>query len=99
MGSNGEEQTLAGVVALLSTHALSTHAHSAITSKLRQLGAKAAARFGRDVTHVIFQRKLQPSVLEKAAEEAELRSVYDRMAKVCVHARYGHPQAFCFIPP
>ena len=81
--SMSDPPLLEGVVALVCNRVDGDlHSHSAITSKLRQLGAKTTTRFGRDVTHVIFQRKLDATAVEKAAEDAELRTVYERMAKV-----------------
>lgn len=59
-------------------------AQRVLTSQLKALGAKVSLRIGKDVTHIIYQRKLdaQPGK-ERVALEAELRSVYDKVAKVC----------------
>ena len=59
----------------------------ALHSKLRQLGARTASRINKDVTHVIFQRKLHPSAQERAAEDADLRAIYERVPKVLITPR------------
>jgi hypothetical protein len=55
-----------------------------IVAKVKLLGGKVAPRLSKEVTHIIFQRKFQPSALERSAEDAELRGLYDRVAKVCL---------------
>lgn len=69
---------LEGVVALVYAEFAS---QTALTNKLRALGARVAGRFGKEVTHIIFQRRFQPSVQEKAKEEEDLRSIYDKLSK------------------
>lgn len=56
--------------------------HDAVVAKLRALGARPVARISKEVTHVIFQRKLHPTQQERAAECADLRGIHDRVAKV-----------------
>lgn len=58
------------------------HLHQAVLAKLKGLGARVAARLSKDVTHIIFQRKLQATLAERTAEDADLRSIYDKVAKV-----------------
>jgi glutamate/tyrosine decarboxylase-like PLP-dependent enzyme len=58
-----------------------TYVQEALLEQLRALGARVAARLGRDVTHVVFQPRLCPSAEEKKAEDTELRAVYERIDK------------------
>lgn len=54
----------------------------AINAKLRALGAKTLPRLTKDVTHVIFQRKLQSTAQERNAEDGDLRTIYSKVGKV-----------------
>eukprot|EP00198_Chlamydomonas_reinhardtii_P006492 XP_001695828.1 predicted protein [Chlamydomonas reinhardtii] len=53
----------------------------AINAKLRALGAKTLPRLTKDVTHVIFQRKLQSTAQERNAEDGDLRTIYSKVGK------------------
>lgn len=55
---------------------------AALIAKLKHLGAKHAARISKEVTHVVFQRRANPAREEQLAEDAEVRLVYDKVAKV-----------------
>ncbi len=55
---------------------------AALIAKLKHLGAKHAARLSKEVTHVVFQRRANPAREELLAEDAEVRLVYDKVAKV-----------------
>ncbi|PNH08975.1 hypothetical protein TSOC_004449 [Tetrabaena socialis] len=55
------------------------YAHSALVAKVKALGAKPAARLSKEVTHVIFQRKLQSNLQERKAEDTDLRSLYGKV--------------------
>lgn len=59
-------------------------AQRVLTNQLKALGAKVSLRIGKDVTHIVYQRKLdaQPGK-ERLGLEAELRGLYDKVAKVC----------------
>lgn len=77
-----EAAALDGVVAFMCARADgNTYVQEALLAKLRALGARVAARLGRDVTHVLFQPRLCPSAEEKKAEDTELRAVYERIDK------------------
>lgn len=63
--------------------------HTALISKLKSLGAVVTSRISKDTTHVIFQLKHRPG--SNDAEDAELRTIYDRVGKVAGHAAMqGH---------
>jgi hypothetical protein len=62
------------------------HALVALVSKLRELGAKPAARLSKEVTHIIFRRKLNATVPERLAEDSELKDLHDRVFKVRTRA-------------
>lgn len=54
---------LEGVVALVSCRADGyLDPTPSIHAKLRSMGARVATRLGKDVTHVIFNRRLNPSL-------------------------------------
>jgi len=53
-----------------------------LTRKLEGLGAKIAARLGKEVTHVVFQRQRNADQQEQQAEDSELRTLFDKTAKV-----------------
>jgi hypothetical protein len=55
---------------------------AALIAKLKHLGAKHAARLSKEVTHVVFQRRANPAREELLVEDAEVRLVYDKVAKV-----------------
>lgn len=81
------DRPLTGVVALVSFRADSTFnfKHS-ISTKLTDLGAKVTKRFGKDVTHIVFQKRLQPNTEQLIAERADLRALHDKALKVsCLH--------------
>jgi hypothetical protein len=58
--------------------------HGALVSKLKSLGAAVTSRISKDTTHVIFQLKHRPG--SNDAEDAELRTIYDRVGKVAAPA-------------
>lgn len=83
VGLGMEEDVLRGVVAYVPRRVdgdLSVH--NAVTSKLSSLGAKLAGRFGKEVTHIVFLKKLLPSPKEQAQQEAALRDLYEKAEKV-----------------
>ena len=75
--------SLEGVVAFVLSHAAGAlDDKAALTQKLESLGARIAARFSREVSHVVFRRKAQATPAEKEEEECDLRSLFTRAAKV-----------------
>jgi hypothetical protein len=81
--------------------------HSAVLHKLTELGARIAPRFGKEVTHVVFLKKLFPSNQEQSQQDAALRDLYERVFKVTTCEVWlpwtlgstieGHPPAGWFI--
>lgn len=57
-------------------------ARVALSSRLKDLGARVSSRLSKETTHIIFSRKLQPSAQEKALEDAELRQLYELASNV-----------------
>ena len=57
-------------------------ARTAVVNKLKALGARIAGRLSRDVTHIVFLKKLQPTYDEQARQDALLRELYERLNKV-----------------
>lgn len=75
---------LEGVVAYLCFRSDGdVNVHSALVSRLKALGARVSNMIAKDVTHVIFQPKLNTSPAEKKAENAELRLMFLKVNKVC----------------
>ena len=73
---------LSGVVALVSFRSDGTfNFKQTIATKLTDLGARVTSRFGRDVTHVVFQKRLKPTPEQQTAEASDLRALYDKAAK------------------
>lgn len=56
--------------------------HNAVTSKLTSLGARLASRYGKDVTHIVYLKKLLPSPQEQAQQDSNLRDLYEKIGKV-----------------
>lgn len=77
------DKPLSGVVALV--HFKSDEVISfkqTLFNKLTDLGARVTKRFGRDVTHIIFQARFKPTPEQEQIEKADLRALHDRAAKV-----------------
>lgn len=58
--------------------------HSAVSRKLLSLGAKLVSRFTKDLTHIVFLKKLLATQQEQGREEEILRDLFERAAKVVV---------------
>ena len=73
---------LSGVVALVSFRPDKTfNFKQTVSTKLTDLGARVTSRFSRDVTHVVFQKRLKPTPEQQVAEASDLRALYDKAAK------------------
>ena len=76
-------KVLSGVVALVSFRPDNTfNFKQTVSTKLTDLGARVTSRFGKDVTHVVFQKRLKPTAEQQLAEASDLRALYDKTAKV-----------------
>lgn len=76
-------EILDGVIAYVYARSCGhTNLQAAVVAKLKDLGARVSTRLSKEVTHVIFQRQHHPSIDQKAAEDVELRSVYEKASKV-----------------
>ncbi len=76
-------KVLSGVVALVSFRPDGTfNFKQTISTKLTDLGARVTSRFSKDVTHVVFQKRLKPTPEQQLAEASDLRALYDKAAKV-----------------
>ncbi|KAJ9513637.1 hypothetical protein QJQ45_006192 [Haematococcus lacustris] len=53
----------------------------AVVHKLESLGARPVPRFSKDVTHIVYLKKLLPSHEESCLQEAQLRELYSRIGK------------------
>ena len=72
------EEVVAWVLAADPVH----NAKAAIQERLAQHGARVAARLGREVTHVICERRHSQRPKDKAADEAELLELFKKLDKV-----------------
>ncbi len=85
-------KVLSGVVALVSFRPDGTfNFKQTISTKLTDLGARVTGRFSKDVTHVVFQKRLKPTPEQQLAEASDLRALYDKAAKV----RSSLARVFC----
>ena len=86
---------LSGVVALVSCKPDGTfNFRQTISTKLTDLGARVTSRFSKDVTHVVFQKRLKPTPEQQVAEASDLRALYDKAAKASVSGqKSGHMEA------
>ena len=53
-----------------------------LARKLEGMGARVVTRLGKEVTHIVFQRQRSADKEEQDADDVELRSLYDKAAKV-----------------
>lgn len=75
-------KVLSGVIALVSFRADGTfNFKQTISTKLTNMGARVTSRFSKDVTHVVFQKRLKPTHEQQLAEASDLRALYDKAAK------------------
>lgn len=79
---------LSGVVALVSFRPDKTfNFKQTVSTKLTDLGARVTSRFSRDVTHVVFQKRLKPTPEQQVAEASDLRALYDKAAKASLQGK------------
>ena len=77
------DKPLAGVVAFFSFRADETLSFKkTFLNNLTNIGARVTQRFGKDVTHVVVQKRFKPSPEQQVAEIADLRALHDKAAKV-----------------
>ena len=58
------------------------NAKAAITERVQKHGGRVATRLGKEVTHVVWERRSGRRPSDKAADEAELLDLYRRLEKV-----------------
>lgn len=76
---------LSGVVALVSFRPDAIfNFKQTISTKLTDLGARVTSRFSKDVTHVVFQKRLKPTPEQQLAEASDLRALCDKAARASV---------------
>ena len=88
---------LSGVVALVSFRPDGTfNFKQTISTKLTDLGARVTSRFSKDVTHVVFQKRLKPTPEQQIAEASDLRALYDKASKVAIaRSKICHIDMLC----
>jgi hypothetical protein len=59
-----------------------TNAKSAIQARISQYGGRVVARLGKEVSHVIWERRHSKRPSDKAADEAELLQLFLKLEKV-----------------
>lgn len=62
---------------------VATNAKAAITARIEKHGGRAVARLGREVSHIIWERRHSRRPSDKAADEAELLELFRKLEKVC----------------
>ena len=78
---SGTSGILVDVVALIRAGDPVHTAKPALTSRLLANGAKVVQRLGREVTHIIYERRHSQRPRDKTADEAELLELYKRLDK------------------
>jgi hypothetical protein len=86
--------SLEGVTVLIVSYASALNDKAALTLKLESLGARVAARFSKEVSHVVFRRRPQASPAEREEEDCDLRSLYQRAAKVALCTKVTLPSSY-----
>ena len=64
-----------------------------LSEKIEGLGGRVVQRFGKEVTHVIFQRLRAVVAEEQIAEDSVLLDLYDKASKVLLHCT-RHTRSF-----
>ena len=86
---------LQGVRALLKCRTdSSVDSKAAISRVLESLGAKTCSRMSKEVTHIIYQKPQTATLLEKLAQEQDIKQLYDTM----MHVRPIWPACKAFMP-
>lgn len=68
---------------VLVLHSDAVHnAKEAIKSRVQANGGRVALRLGKDVTHVVFERRRSQRPADKQAEQAAILDLYHRLDKV-----------------
>lgn len=73
---------LQDVVALVCCADAVRNAKQAIQARLREHGARVVQRLGRDVSHVVFERKHVPASTRGLDADADLLGLYTKLEKV-----------------
>lgn len=60
------------------------NAKAAIAARIEKHGGRVAARLGKDVSHIIWERRHSRRPSEKAADEADLLELFRKLEKVLV---------------
>lgn len=59
-----------------------SNAKAAITARIDKHGGRVAARLGKDVSHIVWERRHSRRPSDKAADEAELLELFHKLEKV-----------------
>lgn len=58
------------------------NAKPAITARIQRHGGRAATRLGKEVSHIVWERRHSRRPSDKAADEAELLELFHKLEKV-----------------
>jgi hypothetical protein len=72
------DEVVAWVVALDPAHT----AKAALPARVEMAGGKVVSRLGREVSHIIWERRHSRRPSDKAADEAELLELFRKLDKV-----------------
>lgn len=73
---------LEDVVALVQCTDAVANAKAAITARIEKNGGRVAARLGKEVSHIVWERRRSRRPSDKAADEAELMELFRKLEKV-----------------
>eukprot|EP00887_Chlorella_sp_A99_P005336 scaffold1.g5336.t1 len=82
MAPAAQQGVMADVVCLIRAGDPVHTAKPALTARLLSNGAKVVTRLGREVTHVIYERRHSQRPRDKAADDVELLELYKRLDKL-----------------
>ena len=65
------------------------NAKAAITARIEKNGGRVAVRLGKEVSHIVWERRHSRRPSDKAADEAELMELFRKLEKVRGGTRMG----------
>lgn len=80
---------LEDVVALVQCTDAVANAKAAITTRIEKNGGRVAVRLGKEVSHIVWERRHSRRPSDKAADEAELMELFRKLEKVRGGTRMG----------
>lgn len=96
---NGAPRVLEDVVALVMCQDPVANAKAAVTARIEGHGGRVVARLGKDVSHIVWERTRSRRPSDKAADEAQLLELFNKLEKVGRGAERGKWMLLACIAP